>query len=162
VPWLRAHRWYTAVALIGLGFAILITAPHYLSVQSADDANAFRKAVADDGRSRVATAAVIDVGFATAYALFAAAFVSPRAVTRVGAAVVAVGAASDVVENLLVLVGVAQFQRLSEGTVTAMRVCGAAKWTGLIVGFVVLAAGRAWSRHRPGVIGPDEDDCLTV
>jgi hypothetical protein len=105
--------------------------------------------VDDAGRGRVGAAAVIDVGFATSYALVAASFIKrPGAVTGLGAAVVAAGAASDVVENLLLLVGAARPRRLSDRTVKAMRTCGSLKWIGLIVGAVVIVA-TAPGRRRP-------------
>jgi hypothetical protein len=129
--------------MVGLAAGIRIVAPNYLVVQSSVDADAFREAVDDAGRGRVGAAAVIDVGFATSYALVAASFIKrPCAVTGLGAAMVATGAASDVAENLLLLVGVARPARLSDRTVRAMRRCGSLKWIGLIVGAVVIVADR--------------------
>lgn len=140
---LYAHRWRLVAVAIVLLLAINVSAPNYLNVQSADDADEFRKAIGDGNRSRIGAAALFDVAFATSYALVAISFVkSPRPITRFGLALVLGGAASDVLENALLLRGVVRLDDLTDGPVTAMRVCGAVKLAGIIVGAAAMATGR--------------------
>jgi hypothetical protein len=141
MEWLRRRWRLMVVSSVVLGVMILLLAPHYNDVQRASDAEEFRQAVADDGRARTAAAASVDMAFAVSYALLAAALSRRHVATRVGAALVALGAACDVVENSLLLVGVAQYADLDDSTVDTMRRFGAFKWVAVVAGGLTLAAG---------------------
>jgi hypothetical protein len=141
VSWSQLRRRNVAVAILVFGSATLVAAPHYLAVQAAHDESAFREMVAKDGRARVAAAALMDFGFAAAYAMFAATFARRNAVTAVGSAVTVAGAAGDIVENSLVLAGLARLDARPDGTVALMGAAGRVKWTGVIVGGLLIAVG---------------------
>lgn len=144
----RRHRRWIVAATIALLVAIVVTAPHYNDAQTAASATAFRRAVAADGSARLAIAAMLDVGFSLSYGMLALAFAAGRnRVARLGAGIVGVGAGADVAENLLVLLGALRPADLSDGTVTVLRSFGACKWAGVVVGTVLLVAGRVADRR---------------
>ena len=147
---MKIHRWRVGAGSVSLALLISFTAPNYLSVQSAKDVAAFRRAVDEDGRMRVAAAGLMDVGFAASYSFFALSFYErSRRLSRMGTYSVLVGAANDLVENILLLKGVVRPRSLSERSVTAMRVCGTAKWAGIAVGALAIAADRCCAKVGP-------------
>jgi hypothetical protein len=135
---IRRRRWHLIGAAAVLGIGINLLASNYLRVQGADSADAFRAAVGDR-RTRVAAAALVDIGFALTYALVAASFVRrERAATKAGVALVVVGAAGDVVENLALLAGTLRLDRVSDDLVTVMHVGGLVKWFGIVAGALTI------------------------
>jgi hypothetical protein len=144
------RRWWVVLAVsVALGVAIFLLAPHYTEVQTAADAVAFRLAVAEDGRGSTVAAGLVDLAFAASYALLALALTRRHVATRLGAALVAAGAAGDLVENTLLLVGVGRREELDDGAVDLMRAFGAVKWAGITAGWLVLAFGLLRDRRPP-------------
>jgi hypothetical protein len=137
---LRA-RWQVllVVTLVAL-VAIRVLEPHYVDLQLADDADAFRAAITAPGRAMAA--AVADMVFAIGYGLlgiigFRAHGGGARWAT-VGVIAVAVGALADVVENAFVFANALRHNDLTDGSIDAMRAVGAVKWIASVAVLVLL------------------------
>ncbi len=146
---LRARWWAPLIGVAGFSVAILLLAPRYTDAQVAGTAAVFRDAVADVGNGRTIAAALADMLFVVAYFTLALALSRNNKVSRVGLGVMTVAAGSDMVENTLVILGVAKGDRVTDGFVDAIRAVGAVKWTGVLVGGVVVLAGLFVDRRTP-------------
>ena len=143
---LRARRWILAALAIALVALIVIVAPKYNQAQTAANADAFRDVVGE-ARGRFAVAAMIDNAFAIAYALVAVALAPPTRLGRIAAGLLMAGAAADLVENSILLYGVASYDDLTDSTVDLMRTFGTLKWIGVISGAVLLIAAIVIDRR---------------
>ena len=147
MDWLRAHWVLVAVVTAVSGLAIQLAEPDYTSLQTASDAAEFVRLIDSAGRAISATLA--DVVFALAYGTLGV--IGLRAHGRgsrlatAATVLVVVGAASDEVENSLVLANILRRRSLTDGWVDAMQVPGTTKWVAVagllvLIGFLVRSA----------------------
>jgi hypothetical protein len=141
------------VTALALGFAIFLLAPRYNDAQRADTAAAFRAVVEAGTPWRFAVAAVLDLGFAAAYGLLGITIGwrswRGRAARRIGRAAgvaIALGAVSDLAENVLVLAATVRSAVATGSSIDAMRTLGDVKWTLAGAGFLALLATAALDR----------------
>jgi hypothetical protein len=147
----RARPWPLAGGALGLAIVIFVLAPRYNDAQRAGDVAAFRSVVEAGTPWRFAVAAVVDIAFAATYGLLGltlgwrdrpAEGRRGRRVRRVGGTAIALGAAADVVEDILVLTNTLGRATVSEAAIDVMRTFGHAKWALAATGAVALAAAR--------------------
>ncbi len=144
---LAGWRWpLAAVAIAALG-AIWLLGPKYVQLQLASDADEFRRIVGDE-RGRYISAGVADVAFAASYALLALASARPPLASRIGAWSVLAGAASDEVENALLIANVLAGMDLSDSRVELMRAAGVAKYVAITAGVVLYVGAWVIDRRR--------------
>lgn len=139
----------TAVAAIG----IMVAEPDYTNLQLADSAAEFARLLDHPGPAMLATA--FDLLFAVAYGVLGIiglrAHGRGTALARWATVAIVVGAASDFLENLLVMANIVQRDTLTDGWIDAMQVPGTTKWIAT-PGFLVLfgyIVRSALERRRP-------------
>ncbi len=172
--WLRKRRRLLVVTSIILLALIPVFGRHYVSAQTAQDAEAFRSLFGQSARWHYIIAACIDLLFAASYGLLAIAVGWPASfagnaskVRGVATLLVVVGALMDGLENVMMIVIIVTRRTASDAWIDTMRLFGRLKWSFVAVGLLVLAlcafaswaAGsgsqiRAWwtiSRRRYGL-----------
>lgn len=133
----------TVVALVG----ILVLKPDYVALQTADDADAFRRVLGDD-QTRAFLAGWCDIVFTFGYGLLGVIGFRALATGRLALAgvLLTVGAAvTDQVENAFVLLNVSRADSTTDAWINAMTAVGVVKIV-LFVAALVLLLGLT-GRH---------------
>jgi lysophospholipase L1-like esterase len=139
------RRLLFAIAAVSL-VLIVVVGPSYGDLQTVDTATAFR-ALANEGTGRYVAAGVIDLVFAAAYGLAALTMPMTPLASRLGALLVALGAAADEAENATLLRNIAGRATLTDSDVHLMRTFGHVKWALILAGLALLFAALLWKRR---------------
>jgi hypothetical protein len=151
----RRHWRPLLVVLVLAAIANLVLAPDWNALQTARDATTFVRML--DHPARILGAATCDLVFAASYGILG--YVGLRRwgersrLARVAAVAVLIGAASDELENVLLIRNVVRRADLSDAWIDVMRLAGTVKWVAapavlLLYGYLVRAALRHRRRIR--------------
>lgn len=145
---LRQRWWIPLVFTILCSLVIVTLAPRYASAQMANNAAGFLREVADAGKNRTTAAGVADIAFCIGYFTLAIALVRDHWLTRLGAALVGLGAIADVTENVSVIASVRRGAEMTDTQMDAIRAVGTVKWAFVLTGLVVHVTGLVLARRR--------------
>ena len=141
MDWVRNNwKWLLAITVV-VFVSIGVLEPDYTKLQTAKDADAFRR-ILGDNRGGAVAANLCDFVFALGYgSLGVLAFrsVDPTRRGMVGAAILAGGAIADEVENVFVFRNLVGSDTTTDGWIDAMRGVGTVKTTLLLLGLGAFA-----------------------
>lgn len=152
---LREKWWVALIVTLALAGVIFGLAPRYTDAQVAGTPKAFLDAVADAGDGRTIAAAVVDMLFVGAYLTLAVALRRDNVASASALGLMLLAGLADVTENALVIRAVAMGDDVTQATVDTIRRAGSVKWTGVIVGGIVMLIGLFLNRRASGVDSSD-------
>lgn len=143
---LRKLWWIPLITTVLCSLAIVTLAPRYAAAQTANDAAGFIKEVADAGKNRTSAAGVADMAFCVSYFTLGIALVRSSWLTKLGAALIGLGAIADITENATVISGARRGKAMTNEHMDAIRSVGTVKWAFVIAGLLVFLPGLVLSR----------------
>jgi hypothetical protein len=132
MSWLRVQwKWVLAVMVVAAVGIQAFFADHN-NLQTASDADAFRRVLGDDA-GRALAAAGSDVVFAAAYGVLGVIAFQAHAkgwLATVGCVLVAGGALFDELENVVLIRSIAAHRTIGDSAIDLMQIPGTLKWIG--------------------------------
>ena len=143
------HRRRRALVAIALGalVAILLFGPNYGDLQTAAGAEAFRSLLPDQDHGRYLAAVAADLVFAAAYGAAALGYTQKTPLSRIGGALVAVGALFDQAENIALARNISAARTINDSSIEAMRRFGELKYLFIVAGLATMLGAYLWSRR---------------